>query len=74
LNNNKSIWNHDYKGVNTKNYIIDPLLKYIKVQIDEYWINNIDNFKDADIKKLKELQLTFLKKHFHVQLLLFSLV
>lgn len=36
LSNKKSIWNHDYKGIKTKEYIIDPMLKYIKDTIDNY--------------------------------------
>lgn len=45
LSNNKSIWNHDYKGVKTKEYIVLPLLNYIKLYIDKFWIDNLDSFK-----------------------------
>jgi hypothetical protein len=54
ISNNKSIWNHDYKGVKTKSYIVTPLLKYIKDYIDEYWITNIDLFKTDDLSKLNK--------------------
>jgi hypothetical protein len=54
LSNKGSIWNHDYKGVKTKNYIITPLLEYIKEYIDEYWIKNIDMFKSSDLEQLNK--------------------
>jgi hypothetical protein len=54
LSNKKSIWNHDYKGVKTKNYIINPLLKYIKNYINEYWIKNLDNFKTLNIDDINK--------------------
>jgi|688.fasta_scaffold299078_2 hypothetical protein len=54
LSNNKSIWNHDYKGVKTKNYIITPLLEYIKEYIDEYWINHLDNYKTMSLDELNK--------------------
>ena len=56
LVNNSSIWNHDYKGIKTKNYIINPLLKYIKKYIDEYWVNNLDSFKTSKISELNKIQ------------------
>jgi hypothetical protein len=56
LANNKSIWNHDYKGIKTKNYIINPLLKYIKDYIDEFWMQNLDNFKNLNLDELIKLQ------------------
>ena len=59
LANNESIWNHDYKGIKIKKYIIDPLLKYIKEYIDEYWIKNIDNFKTVNIEQLNKFNKTY---------------
>lgn len=59
LSNNESIWNHDYKGVKIKIYVIDPLLKYIKKHIDEYWIKNIDNFKTVNIEQLNKFNKTY---------------
>ncbi|QKF93728.1 zinc finger protein C2H2-type protein [Fadolivirus algeromassiliense] len=56
LDNNQSIWNHDYKGVKTKNYVITPLLKYIRKSIDKYWIDNIDTFKVLETRELVQLQ------------------
>lgn len=55
LFNKKSIWNHDYKGVKTKNYIINPLLKHIKKYLDEYWIDHLDKFKTTKLDALNEL-------------------
>lgn len=49
LANQKSIWAHDYKGAKTKVYIIDPLLKYIRNYIDEYWINKLETYKTSKI-------------------------
>jgi hypothetical protein len=54
--NNGSIWNHDYKGIKIKQYIINPLLKYIKEFIDTYWISNLDKFKTLKIDELNKLQ------------------
>ena len=59
LVNNKSIWNHDSKGIKTKNYIINPLLKYIRICIDNFWILNLDNFKALTIDNLIKLQNTY---------------
>ncbi|QKF93729.1 zinc finger protein C2H2-type protein [Fadolivirus algeromassiliense] len=56
LENNQSIWNHDYKGVKTKNYVITPLLKYIRKSIDKYWMDNIDTFKVLETRELVQLQ------------------
>lgn len=36
LANNKSSWNKDAKGEKTKNYIIKPLLEYIKELVNKY--------------------------------------
>ena len=55
LANNNSTWNYDSKGIKIKIYVIDPLLKYIKKHIDEYWMKNIDSFKMCDIEKLNKL-------------------
>jgi hypothetical protein len=56
--NNKSLWNHDPKGVKTKNFIINPLMKYIKEYIDEYWIENIDmhNLRSMNTEKIISMQ------------------
>jgi len=54
LKNNKSVWNHDYKGTKTKTYIIDPLLKYIKKYMDDYWIKHIDDCKKTNVEKLNK--------------------
>jgi|688.fasta_scaffold234011_1 hypothetical protein len=59
LVNNESIWNHDYKGVKIKKYIITPLLKYIKTYIDEYWISHLDNFKKLNLEHLINYQKTY---------------
>lgn len=56
LSTNESIWNHDYKGIKTKKYIINPLLKYIKECVNDFWMNNIDKFKDLSIDELIKLQ------------------
>ncbi|QKF94619.1 hypothetical protein QKU48_gp1161 [Fadolivirus algeromassiliense] len=63
LNNNSSIWSRDCKGIKTKNYIINPLLKYIKKCINEYWMNNIDNLKSMDTPTLVRIQETFIIIH-----------
>jgi len=54
LFNKKSIWNHDYKGIKTKNCIINPLLQHIKKYLDEYWINHLDHFKTTNLKNLNQ--------------------
>jgi hypothetical protein len=56
-NNIESRWSSDFKGVKTKNYIITPLLKYIRKCIDEYWIRSVDSFKELDTKSLETLQM-----------------
>ena len=59
----ESIWNHDYKGVQTKNYIVNPLLKHIRTCIDEYWITNIDYIQSGDIEAVKNMQSTYITMH-----------
>lgn len=54
-----SIWNHDYKGIKTKNYIVNPILKYIKKYIDRFWMKNIDTFKSLKLNALIKLQTTY---------------
>jgi len=54
--NKESVWNHDYKGVKVKKCIIDPLLKYIRDIINQYWIVSMDNFNKFETNKLIELQ------------------
>lgn len=46
LANKKSVWNHDYKGTKIKEYILMPLLGYIRECIDEF-------FGSIEIKKSK---------------------
>jgi len=58
LEDKKSIWNHDYKGVKTKKCIIDPLLQHIKKYIGSYWENNVD----LKIKKGREIDIDVLQK------------
>ncbi|QKF94830.1 hypothetical protein QKU48_gp1372 [Fadolivirus algeromassiliense] len=60
LESNKSIWSHDFKGVKVKMCIINPLLKYIRKCIDDYWIVNLDNMKSLDTKELVKLQEKFI--------------
>jgi len=67
LTTNELIWNHDSKGVKTKKFIINPLLKYIRKQIDEFWAENMESYKHLDtdeIIKLHELLhvIYFIKK------------
>ncbi|QKF93586.1 zinc finger protein C2H2-type protein [Fadolivirus algeromassiliense] len=54
LDNTRTEWNHDYKGVKVKMYVINPLLKYIRSRIDEYWISNIDNIKTCEISQVEK--------------------
>lgn len=63
LDNKQSIWNHDYKGVKTKSYIINPLLQYIKKILNDYWVANIDNFKNLDVDYLNKLFTIFKSIH-----------
>jgi hypothetical protein len=39
LSNKKSVWNHDYRGTKVKEYIIAPLLEYIRSYIDSFFSN-----------------------------------
>jgi len=54
LANNESTWHHDYKGIKTNNYIINPILKYIKIYINEYWMNHLDNFKTKNLNQINK--------------------
>lgn len=45
LANKKTVWNQDCKGVKTKEYIVTPLLDYIKSYIDKFWVDSLDNHK-----------------------------
>ncbi|QKF94486.1 hypothetical protein QKU48_gp1028 [Fadolivirus algeromassiliense] len=63
LSNNDSIWNHDPKGYKTKNYIVNPLLKYVKNCLNKYWMDNIDSFKIVDFQSLIPLQEKFIIVH-----------
>lgn len=55
LFNKKSIWNHDYKGTKTKNYIVTPLLQHMKKYLDEYWIEHLKHFKTTNLDNLNKL-------------------
>lgn len=59
LANKKSIWNHDYKGIRTKDCIINPLLNHIKKCIDDYWMAKIDIYKRSKITELNKLTKTY---------------
>lgn len=50
LANNKSIWRHDYKGLKIKEYILIPLMNYIREYIEEY-------FESIDLKNIKKLSM-----------------
>jgi len=63
LDNHQSIWNHDYKGVKTKNCIINPLLRYVKKLINEYWVLHVDNFRNVDTDYLNKLFIIFKSIH-----------
>lgn len=56
----KSIWNHDYKGVKTKKYIVEPLLQYVKKYIASYWEKNLNKStnkkKEVDVDALAKRQ------------------
>ncbi|QKF94856.1 zinc finger C2H2-type protein [Fadolivirus algeromassiliense] len=60
LESNKSIWSHDFKGVKVKLCIVNPLLRYIRKCIDDYWIVNLDHMKSLDTKELVKLQEKFI--------------
>lgn len=55
LANKKSLWNHDYKGIKTKNYIITPLLKYIKEYICDYIDNYVLDFKKLSARECQAI-------------------
>ena len=55
LTNNKSCWNTDPKGVRTKNYIIDPLLIFLKNIINDYSINFSNTILDKKIDEITQL-------------------
>lgn len=58
--NKKSLWNHDYKGVKTKEFIIMPLLKYVQDCIKEYLMNymmHLDRLSIKECEKIAEKQL-----------------
>ncbi|ARF09389.1 hypothetical protein Indivirus_1_12 [Indivirus ILV1] len=55
LASKKSIWRHDYKGIKIKEYILIPLLNYIREYIDGYC-------SKIDIKKMKKLSLDEIEK------------
>ncbi len=64
LANKKSSWNHDYKGVKTKDYIVNPLLNYVKGYIEEYWIKHIDDclaMKHGNLIKFNNIYNTIYK-------------
>lgn len=63
LATNNSIWNHDYKGVKTKIYIIDPLLKYIKEYMDEYWIITLDKYTSNKIENINKYHKMYVVLH-----------
>lgn len=63
LYNKKSIWNHDYKGTKTKDYVINPLLKYIKKYIESYWITHIDDCKKLKAGELREFNIMYNTMH-----------
>lgn len=47
-NKSKSKWKFDTKGDKVKKYIINPILKYIKSQIDDYFTKNNNQNKQND--------------------------
>ncbi|QKF93991.1 zinc finger C2H2-type protein [Fadolivirus algeromassiliense] len=53
LANNQSNWNHDFKGVKVKSYVINPLLKYIRKCINDYLMTHIDRIKSGDIEAIR---------------------
>ncbi len=55
LADNDSVWNHDYKGVKTINYVIKPLLKYIMDAIDEFWVNSLDLYKRVNVDEINRM-------------------
>lgn len=64
LENKKSIWNHDYKGVKTKEYIITPLVKYIREYIADHLNNftlDINSFTAKECEKIAIRQVVLAK-------------
>ena len=59
----KSIWNHDYKGIKTKTYIIDPLLKYIKDYIDDYWMSTLDKYTSHKVENVNKYHKIYITLH-----------
>lgn len=55
LTTDESIWNHDSKGVKTKKFIINPLLKYIRKQLDEFWAENMESYKELETDEIIQL-------------------
>ena len=55
LANNKSCWNTDPRGVKTKNYIINPLLIFLKNIINDYSINFTNTILDKNIDEITQL-------------------
>ena len=55
LANNKSCWNTDPKGIKTKNYIINPLLIFLKNIINDYSINFTNTILDKNIDEITQL-------------------
>lgn len=61
LCNKKTSWNHDYKGIKTKEYIVIPLLEYIKKYIQDYLKNSTVNFMKLshnECEKIMKTQVT----------------
>lgn len=63
LANNESNWNHDFKGVKVKSYVINPLLRYIKKSINDYWMTHIDHVKTGDIDSIRKMQEIYITIH-----------
>ena len=79
LVNNKSCWNTDPKGIRTKNYIINPLLIFLKNIINEYSINFSNTISDKNIEDITQLldnlhSLTLLVKDINNNLMSDSIV
>lgn len=55
LADNSSVWNHDYKGIKTINYVVKPLLKYIVNSIDEFWVDSLDLYKKININEINKI-------------------
>lgn len=59
LANQKSVWLPDPKGTKTKICIVDPLLKYIRIYINEFWISREDKLRTAKIDIVRKYNETF---------------